>query len=144
VKLSARVSRRDLHLEPLEPRILLDVAPPEGLFPGEKTPVGLCPHCVAAGDFSSDGIPDLAVANSGGICRWATAHDGGRHPCPRLAQGPLSEDDGSARRPERGRNAADGIAADTIDRALWNGERFRALAEPKDSLANLDREFRLV
>jgi len=37
-----------------------------------------------------------------------------------------------------------GIAADTIDRASWNGERFRGLDEAKDSLTILDREFRLT
>jgi len=37
-----------------------------------------------------------------------------------------------------------GIAADTIDRALWNGERFRGLEEPKDSVTVLQREFRII
>jgi len=37
-----------------------------------------------------------------------------------------------------------GIAADAIARATWNGERFRGLEEPKDSLAVLNRVFRLI
>ena len=37
-----------------------------------------------------------------------------------------------------------GVAADSIARALWNGERYGGLEEPKDSLTILDREFRLA